>query len=168
MLTAHFNPRSYQKTTHIGLIILLHFLLKGLAYKEHNQNVQFECKDELEYHRLKSDRSICPRRPDFNRLYSSYCKEKYGPKNGKEMFEHLDQKVSLYKESCPESNVSFQQYEEIEDTITPFILVIITPLMIRVHTMVSLVDLNHMYWLHSKKLKKFFSTLWLVFCQSSL
>ena len=97
--------------------------------------MRFECKDELEYHRIKSDRSICPRRPDFNRLYSNYCKEKYGSKNGKEMFEHLEEKISNYNKAYPESIVNFQRYEESESNVTPLIL---TPLMKRVHTMVIL------------------------------
>ena len=99
--------------------------------------LRFEVANELEYHRMKADRSLCPRRADFNRLYNEYCKEKHGSKNGKEMFEHLEQKILTYMENSAESSVKFQRYKESDVIVTPFILIIITPLMKRVHTMVS-------------------------------
>ena len=77
-----------------------------------------------------------PTKPDFNRLYSEYCRDKYDSKNGEKMFEHLEEKIKKYREQSPESNVHFQQYEEIGESIQPFILVIVTPLMRRIHEMV--------------------------------
>ena len=91
----------------------------------------------MEYHKIKADRSKTPRRQDFNRLYSTFCKENFGSKNGAEMFECLTQRISEYKQENEESSIDFQRYEDFEDVVTPFIMVIITPLMKRVHEMVN-------------------------------
>ena len=53
----------------------------SLAYKEFLQNLRKDCDDELIFHKQKADRSVCPRRRDFNFLYSQFCKEKFGGKN---------------------------------------------------------------------------------------
>ena len=81
----------------------------------------------------KADRSLCPRRQDFNRLYADFCKDKYGEKNGAMMFVALEERVDEYCHLNPDSTVKFQKYEECGDEITPFILAIVTPLMKRVH-----------------------------------
>ena len=111
----------------------------GLAYREYLQELKSSCKgNDLEYHVKKADRSLCPRRPDFNRLYSTYCKEKFGAKNGPEMFQRLHEKAEEYMASNTESCVTMQKYEERENSqeSQPFILTILTPLMKRVHYMV--------------------------------
>jgi len=97
--------------------------------------LRFDYKDELIYHKIKADRSICPKRPDFNRLYSAFNREKYGSKNGKEMFQQLDPNVCDYIEKYPEFSIEFQQYEDSDEHVQPFILTIMTPLMKRVHSM---------------------------------
>ena len=91
----------------------------------------------MDYHVKKSDRSISPRRPDFNRLYSAYCKEKFGAKNGMEMFDNLNARVEEYVSSHEGSSIKFQKYAEREENTTPLILTIITPMMKRVHMTVS-------------------------------
>ena len=53
----------------------------SLAYKEFLQNLRKDCDDELIFHKQKADRSVCPRRRDFNFLYSQFCKEIFGGKN---------------------------------------------------------------------------------------
>ena len=53
------------------------------------------------------------------------------------MFECLTQRISEYKQENEESSIDFQRYEDFEDVVTPFIMVIITPLMKRVHEMVN-------------------------------
>lgn len=55
--------------------------------------LRFKSETELEYHLMKADRSICPGRWDFNSLYTEYNNEKYGLKNGREMFVQLDKIV---------------------------------------------------------------------------
>ena len=115
---------------------IIFYIIVGLAYREYQQNLKLDCEDELEFHYIRSDRSKCTRRPDFNRLYNIYCKDKYGSKNGKEMFENLEEKISEYQIRHPESAVELQRYEETEESVTPLILVIVTPLMKRVHLMV--------------------------------
>ena len=94
-------------------------------------------KNDLEYHERKADRSQCPRRQDFNRMYAHFCKDKYGNRNGKEMFESLQERAKVYKEEHAEASIEYQEYEELEENVVPFILVIITPLMKRAHKMVS-------------------------------
>ena len=111
--------------------------LLGLAHREYLRQLRNKSKDDLEYHKWKSDRSICPRRQDFNRMYGDYCKSKYGEKNGSRMFDTLRERASLFKLENPEASVEFQEYQETQESTTPFILCIITPLMKRVHEMVS-------------------------------
>ena len=101
---------------------------------------------DLSYLKKKADRSITPRRPDFNRLYYAYSKEKNGARNGAEMFMHLDQVVNKYIEEFTGASVKFQSYEEVNDAekeetvITPFILIIVTERMKRVHQLVSIMS----------------------------
>ena len=99
--------------------------------------LELSCSDDLEYHRKKSDRSITPRRPDFNRLYASYCKDKYGAKNGSEMFENLHSRIEEYITNNEGASIKFQKFAEYEEEMVPLILTIITPLMQRVHFLVS-------------------------------
>ena len=112
----------------------------GLAYREYLREIKMTCKDDLDYHMKIADRSVCPRRPDFNRLWSAYCKERYGAKNGPEMFETLHEKVDHYKKCNLESRITMQRYVESEnpEDKQPFILTILTPLMKRVHNMVNI------------------------------
>ena len=88
--------------------------------------------------KAKADRATCPRRSDFNRLYAVYGKEKHGEKNGSEMFDKLEETLKEYNLKWKDASLKFQAYEEIEDeVITPFILVVITEQMKRVHHLVS-------------------------------
>ena len=90
----------------------------------------------LEYHQKKSDRAITPRRPDFNRLYNTYCQERFGARNGTAMFETLNSKICDYVQNNKGANIKFQEFSETESEVIPFIVTILTPLMARVHTMV--------------------------------
>ena len=118
------------------------FCSAGLAYQQFVKDLRLSCgSDEIEYFRKKSDRSLCPRRPDFNRLYQTYCRERYGGRNGAAMFEHLNEVVESYLEENKESKIEFQAYNETDDTTIPFILVMMTDLMKRVHQMVRLENL---------------------------
>ena len=57
------------------------------------------------------------------------------------MFSHLSEVIDNYQLENPDTAVAFQPYEESSDgkdkVITPFILVMVTDLMKRVHEMVS-------------------------------
>ena len=46
------------------------------------KDLQKSCNDEITYHVMKADRSVTPRRRDFNYLYSQFTKEQFGGKNG--------------------------------------------------------------------------------------
>jgi len=61
----------------------------GLARDQFLKELKESCDSELQFLIKCRDRSISPRRPDYNRLYSDYCKEKYGDRNGVGMFAHL-------------------------------------------------------------------------------
>ena len=64
-------------------------LLPGAAHKEFMRRLRSECKDDLEYHLKLADRSRVPRRADFNTIYVSFNKSKYGTKNLKTMFSKI-------------------------------------------------------------------------------
>ena len=95
--------------------------------------------DAIAYMTKKADRATCPRRPDFSRLYEAYNKEMYGERNGGAMFDKLEETLKEYKVKWKEASLKYQEYEEIDGTIiTPFILVVITEQMKRVHLLVSI------------------------------
>ena len=114
-------------------------LTPALAYREYMTNLKECCKDDLDFHHRKGDRSKCPRRGDFYNIYTEFCKSHFGAKNGEEMLAALDEKVEKLKEQYPEMQVQKQDYDEGNDS--PFILAFVTPLMKRVHVMVR-VDIN--------------------------
>lgn len=122
-------------------------LSPGLAHYEFLKQLKNMCETlenaDIAYMKQKADRSLTPRRPDFNRLYQSYKKEKYGERNGPVMFAQLDQLIQQYITEQSETTIQFQPYAEQpgEDdenvVVTPFILVIVTDQMKRVHKLVS-------------------------------
>ena len=87
------------------------------------------CKDEIEFHMKKGDRSVTPRQRDFRHIYEQYGRQKFGGKNG-EMFEKLAEKIEQYKAKNEEASVEFQMNDGDE---VPLLVAIITPLMKRVH-----------------------------------
>ena len=111
-------------------------LLPSAAYRELLRQIRSECKDDLEYHQRISDRSQAPRRKDFNDIYTEYKKECYGTGSLSDMFASLEERIKDLKIKDEEFTVEFQKFDEEIDQ--PFILVVITPLMKRVHKMVSI------------------------------
>ena len=111
-------------------------LTPALAYRTYMQELREKCKDDIEFHMLKSDRSNCPRRDDFYNIYTEYCKLNFGGKNGIEMLAALDDRVLQLKEFYPDLSIQRRDYDK--EKGTPFILAIITPLMKRVHLMVGI------------------------------
>ena len=114
------------------------------AYREFLCSLRKNCENELDFHIKKVDRSITPRRRDFNTLYKKYCLENFGGKDCAEMFEKLGEKIEQFLQMEPESRIEYSTYNTDEDS--PFILAIVTPLMQRVHSMVSHIS---MIYLHS-------------------
>ena len=104
------------------------------AYHEFLRNLQSSSEDELHFHIQKADRSKCPRRRDFNSLYIKYCNEKFGGRNGVEMFDELEKRISEFIESNEGTKISFQLYDK--DLNSALILAIVTSLMQRVHSQV--------------------------------
>ena len=103
----------------------------AIAYREFVRKKREEHSDQLDLLMVMSDRSKVPRRPDFNKLYTDYNKEKFGTSNLKSMYEKLEEMVREKTSKSPEMKILYQTFDE--ETGEPFILVIITPLMLRVH-----------------------------------
>ena len=99
------------------------------ARQQYLKELRATCGDELTYHKKKADRSVTPRKRDFNHLYSKFGDEKFGGK-GHLMFVKLKEKLQDYKKSHPDATVNHQLYEGDE---TPLIIAIVSPLMKRVH-----------------------------------
>lgn len=97
--------------------------------QQYLKELRTTCIDELTYHEKKADRSVTPRKRDFNHLCRKFGEEKFGGK-GPLMFEKLEEKLQDYKKSHPGATVNHQLYEGDE---TPLIIAIVSPLMKRVH-----------------------------------
>ena len=65
-------------------------LTRSQVYNEILRNLQRNCKDELNFHLKRADRSKCPRRRDFNSLFINYSHEKFGDRNSAAMFDKLE------------------------------------------------------------------------------
>ena len=85
----------------------------------------------MNFHLQKVDRSKCPRRSDFNSLYIKYYQELFEGNNGAEMCCNLEERINNFIDTRKEARIAYQVYDE--DGGAALILVIITPLMIRVH-----------------------------------
>ena len=71
----------------------------------------------------------------MNFVHRKFCEEMFGGKNGEIMFEELKNNLErLEREQLVK--MKWQMYNESEET--PLIITIVTPLMERVHTMVSM------------------------------
>ena len=107
----------------------------GSAYKEIYKSVKNGCKSDQEFHEKMSHRSIMPRRSDFNQLYTLHKIKNYGSKDLRSMFDLLHLKAKKLKEDNCDYSICIQEHDDEDDS--PFILALITPLMKRVHRMVS-------------------------------
>ena len=105
-----------------------------LAFKEMYKEVTKQASDEIQVHLKIADRSIMPLRSDFNSLYTEFKREKFGTKDLQTMFSLLNEKVEKLRESDG-YRIKFQPFNEVEND--PFILTIVSPLMLRVHEMVN-------------------------------
>ena len=110
-------------------------LLPSAAHKEFMRQLKSECSDDLEYHLKLADRSIFPRRMDFNIAYGKFTKSAYGTTNLKEMYKQLDSRIKALKEKDSDYTLACQEFEE--ENNQSFILVILTPLLKNVHKLVS-------------------------------
>ena len=104
--------------------------LPGAAHREYMRQTRTECSDDIEYHKRLSDRSIVPRRSDFNNFYSEFNKKHFGGSCIKDMFTKLQERV---EELTKVDGYLFGYQEFSQERNQPFILIIITPLMKRVH-----------------------------------
>ena len=109
-------------------------LLPAAAYRELLRQLRSESKNDLEYHKRLSDRSQAPRRKDFNDIYTEFKKEQFGCGSLSTMFSALEERIKNLEEKDEDYVMTFQKFDEAINQ--PFILVIITPLMKRVHKLV--------------------------------
>ena len=103
------------------------------------RQLRSECDNDLQYHLKLADRSTMPRRIDFNSIYGQFTKDLYGSKSLVDMFLALEERIKILKQEeykDEEYTIEFQKFDEIEEI--PFICVIITPLMKRVHKLVNI------------------------------
>ena len=96
---------------------------------------------------ILADRSLNPKRKDVYNLFSKWRKENLGIKDGKEMYEQLEQVVRKYNDqnSRDGGQAVVKHYTKHPDgSEDPFIC---TPLMSRVHTLVQ--QANEVVYIHS-------------------
>ena len=105
------------------------------AHKEFLRKLMDDCPDDLTFHLQRSDRSKCPRRRYFNSLYIKHCGEIFGGRNCLEMFEKPEEKITSLKDHWEDASIEYQLYDK--ENNSTFVLTVVTPLMIRVHKMVS-------------------------------
>ena len=104
------------------------------AYNQFLKNLQSNSENELNFHLKKAGRSKYPRRRDFNSLYIKYYHEKFGGRNGTEMFDKLEERINEFMESNEGANIFYKLYNKDQNLAS--ILAIVTPLMQRVHSKV--------------------------------
>ena len=109
-------------------------LLPGATHRVFMQQLRSEYNTEIEYHQQLADRSLVPRRNDFNNLYKEYNRKTYGIGSLSYMFSALKERLETLDK---DKGYSFAYQEYSEEMNQPFIVVIITPVMRRIHEMVS-------------------------------
>ncbi len=109
-------------------------LLPGAAHRQFMLQLKSECCDAMEYHKRLSDRAQVSRRKDFNEIYTNLKNQLYGTSSLYAMFSVLETKINELKENEKECTIVYHKFDE--ELSHPTILVIITPLMKRVHQLV--------------------------------
>ena len=107
----------------------------SLARTEYTEMSRRNAKDLNEFAILHADRSTMPRPSDFNRLYSDYLSSMFGSKNGNDLFEKLDEIVEQFNVQNKEKGgkMKYQIFNEEGSEFATLIVVVVTPLMYRVH-----------------------------------
>ena len=81
-----------------------------------------------------SDCSQALRRKDFNDIYTEFKKEQFGSESLSTMFSALEERIKSLKEKDEDYVLTFQKFDGTSNQ--PFILVVITLLIKRVHKLV--------------------------------
>ena len=80
---------------------------RSTARQQYMKEIRETCTNDLEFHKKKADRSVVPRRRDFNSLYTQFGNERFGGR-GVMMFSKLVEKLEEYKTENPKATVSHQ------------------------------------------------------------
>ena len=64
------------------------------------KDLRITCPDDVTFHKKRANRSVTPRRRDFNYLYSKFTKEKFGG-HQEGMFVKLAEKLSRSSSELP-------------------------------------------------------------------
>ena len=110
-----------------------HNYTPGVAYKEFVKGVKCSSKNQIEFYESLSHRSKIPRRRE--QLYTQFKIETYCSKNVKTMFDLIKSKIQRLIKDKSYFSIQFNEFDSEENS--PFVLTFITPLMKRVHTVVS-------------------------------
>ena len=87
-----------------------------------------------------ADRYVNPKKKDVYNLFDKWRKKNLGIKNGREMYEELEQRIKCYNEqnAAEGGKAVIKRYSKHPDgSEDPLIMAICTPLMVRVHNLVS-------------------------------
>ena len=102
----------------------------SVAYYQFLRDFREQSQSELDFHKQKANRALCPRRTDFNVLYRKFCNVIYGGENGKQMFQGLESNLQQLRNTNM-ARVEWQLYDSVMEI--PLIVALVTPLMERVH-----------------------------------
>ena len=107
----------------------------ALAHRQMRKSLQQTYQEKQDFQVALADRSIMPSRRDFNNLFTEYKRKKFGSKDVPTMCavlkEKMDEIISI------DGNYSFHLNEFSEEENEPLILIIVSPVMKRVHEKVS-------------------------------
>lgn len=95
------------------------------ARQQYLKEIREACTNDLEFHKNKADRSVVPRRRDFNYLYTQFGNERFGGRRVM-TFSKPVEKLEEYKTENTEATTSHQMYEGDQRPL-------ITPLMKSAH-----------------------------------
>ena len=90
-------------------------------------------KSNIDYLITKANRSVVPRRPDFNQFYAVFCDRQKLPKNCVIILDVLQDILEEYQSANEGSISEFHCFEQTESETQLFIMSIITALMKKVY-----------------------------------
>ena len=114
----------------------------SIAQAEFKRRLKSNVNDENDYELVFADRKEKPRSGDVQRIYRDVNLRLYGPQNGPELIEKLNEKREEYNKQYSEEGgrieFEIEQLSEVKcDAEVRFAIAIVTPIMSRVHTTIK-------------------------------